>query len=218
MNQGTWVCRHLGPQPEAAGPRGKEQSRDPPLADACTLPAAEVLGTDVHQAPPASSCKPPSPPTLTICAATYRTTSGFVVDRRLPSPPPMDVDALCLISDPWRVQSTLLTPAERLLVDVCSLVLFWEPGEEHTQRNRPARSQFQPKTNPLLSPPQTDRPSITPLSPLPTPSLPIFKDSFDWKSTFPLGPTDISPFPSCVDRDPSSSLGPIDSHSRIAPI
>lgn len=53
----TWV-----PSLRSPGPRGKEQSRDPPLVDACTLPAAEVLGTDVHQAPPASSYKPPSRP------------------------------------------------------------------------------------------------------------------------------------------------------------
>lgn len=131
-------------------------------------------------------------------------TSGFVVDRRLPSPPPMDVDALCLISDPGAFRHPLTLCRTFSLVDVRSLVLFsGGPGGRSTHRNRPTRSQFQPKTSPFLSPPQTDRPSITPLSPLPTPSLPIFKRQFQLEIYFPpWGPQISLPSPSCVDRDP----------------
>lgn len=108
---GNLGCRRR----RSPGPPGEEQFRDPPLVDACTLPAAEMprqaLRTDVRQlrsrvqAPPAASCKLPllDRPLalfLTICALRIGQTSGLVVDQRLPSPPPMDKDALCLrISD-----------------------------------------------------------------------------------------------------------------------
>ena len=203
----AWV-----PSRRSPGLLGKEQSQDPPLVDAYTLPAAEVLGTDVHQAPPAGSYKPlflDRPPArfLTICAATYRTNQWLCGRPKAALPSSHLPGRFVPYLRPRRVPAGSDPLQKFSLVDVHSLVLFWGTREEeHAQRNRPARSQFQPKTNPFLSP-------------LPTLSCPIFKRQFQLEIYSPPGAHRYLSLPHLVwTAVPSSSLGPIDSRSRIAPI
>ena len=219
---GNLSCRRRR-SPGPPGPPGEEQFRDPPLVDACTLPAAEMprqaLCTDVRQlrsrvqAPPAASCKLPlldRPPArfLTICAVTYRTnqwlcgrpeaalSAPYGQGRSLPShlghrraPAP---------SDPLQN-----VPSGRNAQYFP--VLFRGTGvEEHSQRNRPALSQFQPEANLLCPHPRlTDLESHLSLSFSSHPLSPRFsKDSYSWKAPSPQAGTPSYPLPSpsYVDR------------------
>lgn len=137
---GNLGCRRR----RSPGPPGEEQFRDPPLVDACTLPAAEMprqaLRTDVRQlrsrvqAPPAASCKLPlldRPPALflTICALRIGQTSGLVVDQRLPSPPQWTRTLSAFASRTPEGSCALRPAAERSLWQKCTVLSC--PVPEH---------------------------------------------------------------------------------------
>lgn len=193
----AWV-----PSRRSPGLLGKEQSQDPPLVDACTLPAAEVLGTDVHQAPPAGSYKPPfldRPPArfLTICAATYRTNQWLCGRSKAALPSPHLRGRFVPYLRPRRVPAAS-DPLQNVLSGrrAQSCPVLGEPGRRSTHRGT---DQLGPNFNlrPTHFCPYPRLTDLTShLSLLSPPILaPFSKDSFNLKSAPPLGPTDISPFP-----------------------